>query len=121
MSTIVVLPNYGEGVNLTVQNINGVLVVSSRQVAEDFGKAHRNVIQGIEEVKKGVAEKSADLFIETEYQHPQNKQWYKEYLLTRDGFSLVVMGFTGAKALQWKLKYIEAFNKMEEALGSQQQ
>jgi phage regulator Rha-like protein len=40
----------------------------------------------------------------------------KEYLLTRDGFSLVVMGFTGQKALQWKLKYIEAFNKMEAQL-----
>ena len=38
------------------------------------------------------------LFIESEYQHPQNKQWYKEYLLTRDGFSLLVMGFTGKEA-----------------------
>ena len=64
----------------------------------------------------GVAEKSADLFIESKYQHPQNKQWYKEYLLTRDGFSLLVMGFTGKEALQWKLQYIEAFNKMEEQI-----
>lgn len=55
-----------------------------------------------------MAEKSAGLFIETKYQHHQNKQWYKEYLLTIDGFTLVAMGFTGAKALQWKLKYIEA-------------
>ena len=62
------------------------------------------------------AEKSADLFIESKYQHPQNKQWYKEYLLTRDGFSLLVMGFTGKEALQWKLQYIEAFNKMEEQI-----
>ena len=61
----------------------------------------------------------ADLFIEAEYQHPQNKQFYKEYLLTRDGFSLLVMGFTGSKALEWKLKYIEAFNKMEQALKNQ--
>ena len=41
---------------------------------------------------------------------------YTEYLLTRDGFSLLVMGFTGSRALEWKLKYIEAFNKMEQAI-----
>src|SRR5699024_11811103 len=40
----------------------------------------------------------------------------REFLLTRDGFSFIVMGFTGAKADQWKLKYIEAFNQMEGAL-----
>ncbi len=38
------------------------------------------------------------------------------YLMNRDGFSLLVMGFTGAKALEWKLKYIEAFNAMERAI-----
>ena len=38
------------------------------------------------------------------------------YLMTRDGFSLLVMGFTGQKALEWKLKYIEAFNYMEESI-----
>lgn len=106
-----------EGVKLS--NQNGQLVVSSRQIAEDFEKEHRNVLQSIEEIKKGVAEKSADLFIESEYQHPQNKQWYKEYLMTRDGFTLLAMGFNGDKALQWKLKYIEAFNKMEQALKEQ--
>ncbi|SQB35308.1 antirepressor [Clostridium perfringens] len=106
-----------EGVKLS--NQNGQLVVSSRQIAEDFEKEHRNVLQSIEEIKKGVAEKSADLFIESEYQHPQNKQWYKEYLMNRDGFTLLAMGFNGDKALQWKLKYIEAFNKMEQALKEQ--
>lgn len=106
-----------EGVKLS--NQNGQLVVSSRQIADDFEKEHRNVLQSIEEIKKGVAEKSADLFIESEYQHPQNKQWYKEYLMTRDGFTLLAMGFNGDKALQWKLKYIEAFNMMEQALKEQ--
>ena len=38
------------------------------------------------------------------------------YLMNRDGFSLLAMGFAGKKALQWKLKYIEAFNEMEETL-----
>ncbi|NFH47235.1 hypothetical protein FC976_08340 [Clostridium sporogenes] len=103
-----------EKVSLSIQN--GQPVVSSRKVAEDFGKNHRDVLESVDQLIKGVAEKSADLFIQSEYQHEQNKQIYREYLLTRDGFSLLVMGFTGAKALQWKLKYIEAFNKMEEML-----
>lgn len=101
---------------IKINNDNGILTVSSLQVAEDFEKEHRNVVQAIEELKKGVAEKSADLFIESSYQHPQNKQTYKCYNLTRDGFSLLVMGFTGKKALEWKLKYIEAFNLMEQKI-----
>lgn len=106
-----------EGVKLS--NQNGQVVVSSRLIAKDFEKQHKHVLDSIEEIKKGVAEKSADLFIESQYQHPQNKQWYKEYLMTRDGFTLLAMGFNGTKALQWKLKYIEAFNKMEQALKEQ--
>lgn len=101
---------------IRIENVEGDLRVSSRLIAEHFEKEHRNVLQSIEEIKKGVAEKSADLFKESKYQHPQNKQWYKEYLMTRDGFTLLAMGFTGKKALDWKLKYIEAFNKMEEEL-----
>ena len=101
---------------IKINNDNGTVTVSSLQVAEDFEKEHRNVVQAIEELKKGVAEKSADLFIESSYQHPQNKQTYKCYNLTRDGFSLLVMGFTGKKALEWKLKYIEAFNLMEQKI-----
>ncbi len=98
---------------ITITNKDGKLIVSSLQVAHDFGKQHKHMLEIIEELKKGVAEKSADLFIEKTYQHPQNKQWYKCYDITRDGFSLLVMGFTGKKALEWKLKYIEAFNSME--------
>lgn len=104
------------------RNNNGELVVTSRQVAEDFEKEHFNVVRDIENLIKGVI-KNEDtpekMFIESKYQNEQNKQWYKEYLLTRDGFSLLVMGFTGSKALEWKLKYIEAFNKMEEHIKGQ--
>lgn len=100
-------------------NEKGQLVVSSREIATNFNKDHKHVLESISNLINGVDENSADLFIESKYQHPQNKQWYKEYLLTRDGFSLLVMGFTGAKALEWKLKYIKAFNKMEEHIKSQ--
>lgn len=100
---------------IIINNDEGTLTVLSTEVAKNFGKEHRNVLKAIEELKKGIgdAEKSADLFIENAYVHPQNKQTYKCYNLTRDGFSLLVMGFTGKKALTWKLKYIEAFNLME--------
>jgi Rha family phage regulatory protein len=102
-----------------------MLTVSSRQVAEDFEKDHKNIIRDIEELKRGWLKieqppqelhNIESLFIESTYVHPQNKQTYKCYELTRDGFSLLVMGFTGKKALEWKLKYIEAFNLMEKKL-----
>lgn len=92
----------------------GQLVVTSRQIAEDFEKRHADVIEKIEEFIK--TENSVmTMFIESSYKAGTGKS-YKEYLITRDGFSLLVMGFTGSKALQWKLKYIEAFNKMEAKL-----
>lgn len=108
---------------IKLENYNGTAVVSSRVVAQDFGKRHSDVLRDIENLIDGVegTQNCVDLFIESQYQHPQNKQWYKEYLLTRDGFSLLVMGFTGKEALQWKLQYIEAFNKMEEYLKNQVQ
>lgn len=105
-------------VEITGKHNEEVLTTTSRRVAEKFDKEHRNVIQGIENIiaQMGVAENSAHLFIETSYKHKQNKQVYKEYLLTRDGFSLLAMGFTGEKALKWKLEYIQAFNEMESEL-----
>lgn len=98
---------------VVTRNNDGELVVTSRQVAEDFEKMHKHVLETIRNL---VDENSAvkKMFIESEFENRGKK--YPEYLITRDGFSLLVMGFTGAKALQWKLKYIEAFNKMEQAI-----
>jgi len=90
------------------------LVVSSRQVAEDFEKRHTHVLDSIKELCS--AENSAQsFFFETSYKDASGKS-NKEYLMNRDGFSLLVMGFTGDKALKWKLKYINAFNAMEATL-----
>ena len=104
-------------INITEKD--GQLVVSSRQVAENFGKEHKNVLQSITEliVQMSSAENLANLFIQSEYADKYGRM-QKEYLMTRDGFSLLVMGFTGNKALEWKLKYIEAFNHMEAELNS---
>lgn len=104
---------------IKLENKEGQVLVSSREVAKNFKKEHTKVVRDIENLVEGIA-KSGDtynhLLMKNEYQNEQNKQVYKEYLLTRDGFTLLAMGFTGSKALKWKLKYIEAFNKMEDKL-----
>lgn len=93
---------------------NGQVVVSSREVAENFRKEHRNVIQSIENIS---AENSAvtQMFFKTTYTAGTGKS-YPMYLMNRDGFTLLAMGFTGKEALEWKLKYIDAFNQMEQKL-----
>ena len=99
-----------------VQVDNEQVVTDSRRVAEVFEKEHRNVTATIREIL--AAENSAArFFYETTYEN-RGKQ-YPCYLMNRDGFSLLVMGFTGAKAMQWKIKYIEAFNEMERQLKEQ--
>lgn len=87
-------------------------VTSSLQVAETFEKQHKHVLEAIDDLV-GVVENSADLFYEDVYIHPQNKQKYRQIIMNRDGWTLLAMGFTGKKAIQFKLKYIEAFNEME--------
>lgn len=92
---------------------NNQIVVSSKDIAEHFGKDHKNVLQNIRDIL--VAENSATKFFQ-ETSSVYRGQHFPLYLMNRDGFSLLAMGFTGKKALQWKLKYIEAFNEMEETL-----
>ena len=109
---------------IILKNENGQIVTSSRDVAEKFGKRHDKLMSEIERMyweltDKGIAQNGGHpLFYKNIYIHPQNHQEYSEYLMNRDGFSLLCMGFTGKKALEWKLKYINAFNVMEEKLKS---
>lgn len=100
--------------NELVKIKNNQVVVSSRQVAEKFGKEHRNVLASIREIL--VAENSAARFYQ-ETTHEYRGQKFPEYLMNRDGFTLLAMGFTGKDALQWKMKYIAAFNEMEAKLN----
>ena len=97
---------------------NGEPVASSRQIAESFGKEHKNVMQSIENIS---AENSAvtQMFFKTTYTAGTGKA-YPMYLMNRDGFTLLAMGFTGKAALEWKLKYIAAFNAMEKHLSTPQ-
>lgn len=101
---------------INIINKEGTMVVSSREVAENFEKMHKNILRDIENlVQNQPAQNWARYFIPNKYQDLKGEM-RKEYLLTRDGFSLLVMGFTGTKALEWKLKYIDAFNKMEKVI-----
>ena len=91
---------------------NKQAVTTSLRVAEVFGKDHKNVIQSIENL---AAEKSAAKFFAEATYDNRGKQ-YPMYYMNRDGFTLLAMGFTGKKALQFKIKYIQAFNSMEATL-----
>lgn len=98
---------------------NGEPVASSRQIAESFEKNHRDVLRAVDGLKEDVRN-FAQMFFETEapdsYGRPQ-----RTYLMNRDGFTLLAMGFTGKAALEWKLKYIQAFNEMEKQLAQRPQ
>lgn len=96
-------------------------VVSSRVIAERFSKRHHDVMLAINgKIKNLTTEKFVvtNYFIESKYTH--NGNIYKEYLLTRDGFCFIVMGFNGKQADLWKLKYIDAFNHMEAYIRERQ-
>lgn len=93
------------------------VLTNSLLVAEKFGKNHKHVLESVRELVRGCAEKSADpMFAESTYINTQNGQEYPMFVMNRDGFTLLAMGFTGEKALQFKLEYINAFNKMEETI-----
>ena len=89
---------------------NQQVVTSSVQVAKTFGKQHKHVLESI---KNLVAENSAakSMFAEGSYEN-RGKEYRMSYM-NRDGFTLLAMGFTGNRALEFKLKYISAFNQME--------
>ena len=112
-------------------------VVSSRNIAERFGKRHQEVLYAIEGrscdcggigckkcsfrgyqqlgiLQEEINSKShlSKMFIKSYYTDSMNRT-QREYLMNRDGFALLAMGFTGKEALEWKLKYINAFNQME--------
>lgn len=93
--------------------------VDSLFVAECFEKEHKNVlrdIQRITEPTSGLSEEFRQLNFEPSYY--RNKQNKKQpcYYLTRDGFTMLVMGYTGQKALKFKEMYIRRFNEMEELI-----
>ncbi len=102
----------------------GKVFANSRDVAAYFEKEHKHVLEAVDNLlKNNMAEFSAmeNWFVIQHDAHPTVPgRTVRSFDMTRDGFTLLAMGFTGAKALQFKLRYIEAFNRMEEALRQMQ-
>lgn len=108
-----------EQVQLVTEGKNNEVLTTSKIVAHEFGKQHRNVMRDIRAFKKDVLN-FEQMFYEDETKDSYGRK-QKIFDMTRDGFSLLAMGFTGKKALQFKLKFINEFNKMEEYIKTQQQ
>jgi Rha family phage regulatory protein len=104
-----------------VQMIDGKAVTTSRKVAEVFEKQHKHVLETIRNLEIPETYREPNFRL-TVYEQP-NPSGGKpiqqpEYLITRDGFTILAMGFTGKKAMEFKIAYIEAFNEMEKQLQS---
>ena len=98
----------------------GQPAVRSDIVAYHFKRSHKNVLRDIAKLRSKCPESFYRLNfepieIDTLLPHSGGIRKDRAFLLTRDGFSLLVMGFTGAEAVRWKLRYIEAFNALEAA------
>ena len=99
--------------NQVVKVVNNQIVTDSRPVAEAFGKEHGKVLRSIDNL---VSQNRLTKNMFLEQTHEYRGRTFRHYLMNRDGFSLLVMGFTGPEALEWKTKYINAFNEMEKKL-----
>ena len=100
-----------------VFNNNGKVMTNSLLIAEKFERRHADVIKTIESLTLA-NEKVRSLYESATYIDEQGKG-RKLYVMDRDGFTLLVMGFNGKKALDFKMEYISEFNKMENYLKGQ--
>lgn len=108
---------------LVFKNGEGQPATNSLLVAQKFGKRHGSVLRAIHGIEADMSEVSENecrrIFeVASRLIEQPNGGWREEqyYEMTRDGFSLLVMGFTGKEALQFKLVFLDAFNRMEETL-----
>lgn len=106
-------------VSVKIDIIDDKFVVSSRTVSNDFKKRHDNVLRDIENIKKDVLN-FEEMFFETTLPDSYGRE-QKAFFMNRDGFTLLAMGFTGKEAMEWKVKYIQAFNTMEKAWNTPEQ
>lgn len=120
MSQAILLPS--EHFSPSVSLHSGRPATTSLEVAKFFGKRHDNVLRDVDMLLSQLPENSLQLNFEETYQEretPLGVKRVRMFILYRDGFMLLVMGYTGKKALAMKLAYIEAFNRMEEELARQ--
>lgn len=98
--------------DITLINQDGKILTNSLNVAEKFGKNHKEILRSIDNISKEISTAQFCALFKISNYKASNGKTNKEYLMDRDGFSLLCMGFTGTKTLEWKLKYIDAFNKV---------
>ncbi|HEF3809951.1 TPA: Rha family transcriptional regulator [Campylobacter jejuni] len=101
------------GVDVELEVVDNAVYTTSLSVAEVFNKNHKNIIRKINEFPKDIFTK---LNFEPSKYIDSTGRILPCYKITRDGFSLLVMGFTGEKAYKWKIEFIKAFNEMEKRL-----
>lgn len=105
---------------IEVKERNGRFVVSSKEIAEKFNKKHDDVLKSVRYLIRKLPndfEGGKFELIENAKTNSFGKAYKEsEYFMDRDGFSLLTMGFTGKKALAWKIKFLGAFNKMEDVI-----
>lgn len=103
-----------------VQAVNNQPMTDSRTVARVFGKKHFHVLRDIERliVEAGFDFAKSNFDVCYEISVLQNGKRLKYYRMTKDGFTLLAMGFTGASAIRFKIGYINQFNAMAETLSA---
>lgn len=99
----------------------GQVFTDSLVVAEKFGKSHDNVLRDIKaQLKKleeaGESQWGVINFEETQYQHPQNRQWYPKYDLTEDAFAIIAMSYTTPEAMKMKVLFLNEFKRMRKQI-----
>lgn len=100
--------------DIDIINNGGRLLVSSIEVAAHYKKRHENVMRQINTIIS-TNRKCESMFVVATYKNAQNHE-YPCYYMDRNGFSILTMGFTGKEALEWKIKYINAFTAMERTI-----
>lgn len=104
-----------------VMTIHGKVFTTSQKVAAYFGKRHDNVLRKIRQVRDECPKEFAALNFEEADFIDKNGEAQPMFKLSKDGYMLVVMGFTGSAAMQIKVRYIQAFNWMAEQLSRWQE
>lgn len=102
---------------INILKVDERIMVSSKEVAERFEKRHDNVLRDIRELQ--VPDNFRLLNFEEIYDKDTYGRDQQVINMTRDGFTILAFGFTGEKALQWKLSFLDAFNKMEQVILEQ--
>jgi len=106
--------------NGIVSSVDGKVTTTSLILAEKFGKPHRDVTRAIRNTIQDLpGDFAVRNFAQSDFTNDRGRT-YTQYTLTRDAFSLIAMGFTGPRALRWKIKFIQAFNAMERELLKKQ-